>query len=74
MTISYTHLSHTAGWVGGLMRLLFLWKGSLFKQVWPDFLVFFGVYFGLSAVYRFVFKPNFLLILHLSVQVSPDRL
>jgi len=54
MTISYTHLSHTAGWVGGLMRLLFLWRGSLFKQVWPDFLVFFGIYFSFSAVYRFI--------------------
>eukprot|EP00092_Neocalanus_flemingeri_P007373 GFUD01007960.1.p1 GENE.GFUD01007960.1~~GFUD01007960.1.p1 ORF type:complete len:548 (-),score=81.86 GFUD01007960.1:485-2128(-) len=54
MTVSYTHLSHTAGWVGGLMRLLFLWKGSLFKQVWPDFLFFFGVYFLLSALYRLI--------------------
>jgi len=54
MTISYTHLSHTAGWVGGLMRLLFLWRGSLFKQVWPDFLIFFGVYFTFSVLYRLI--------------------
>ena len=31
MTVSYTHLSHTASWIGGLSRLLFLWRGSLFK-------------------------------------------
>jgi len=54
MTVSYTHLSHTAGWVGGLTRLLLLWKGSLFKQIWPDFLVFFGIYFLLSFFYRFI--------------------
>jgi len=54
MTVSYTHLSHTAGWVGGLTRLLLLWKGSLFKQIWPDFLVFFGLYFILSFIYRFI--------------------
>jgi len=54
MTVSYTHLSHTAGWLGGLTRLLFIWKGSLFKQIWPDLLLFFGLYTGLSLVYRFV--------------------
>jgi len=54
MTISYTHLSHTAGWVGGLTRLLVIWKGSLFKQIWPDFLLFFGLYFLLSLVYRVI--------------------
>jgi len=54
MTISYTHLSHTAGWVGGLTRLLVIWKGSLFKQIWPDFLLFFGLYFLLSFFYRMI--------------------
>jgi len=54
MTISYTHLSHTAGWVGGLTRLLVIWKGSLFKQIWPDFLLFFGLYFLLSFFYRVI--------------------
>jgi len=54
MTISYTHLSHTAGWVGGLTRLLFIWKGSLFKQIWPDFCLFFGLYAVLSVLYRVI--------------------
>jgi len=54
MTVSYTHLSHTAGWVGGLTRLLVIWKGSLFKQIWPDFLLFFSLYFLLSFIYRFI--------------------
>jgi len=54
MTVSYTHLSHTAGWVGGLTRLLLIWKGSLFKQIWPDLLLFFGLYFLLSFFYRFI--------------------
>jgi len=54
MTISYTHLSHTAGWVGGLTRLLFIWKGSLFKQIWPDFCLFFGLYSILSVMYRVI--------------------
>jgi len=58
MTISYTHLSHTAGWVGGLTRLLFIWKGSLFKQILPDFCLFFGLYTGLSILYRVVLIDN----------------
>lgn len=52
MTVSYTHLSHTAGWVGGLTRLLFIWKGSLFKQIFPDFTLFFSLYAALSLLYR----------------------
>jgi len=58
MTVSYTHLSHTAGWVGGLTRLLFIWKGSLFKQIWPDLLLFFGLYAGFSVLYRCVLIEN----------------
>jgi len=54
MTISYTHLSHTAGWVGGLTRLLFIWKGSLWKQIGPDFCLFFGLYAALSVFYRVI--------------------
>ncbi len=29
MTVTYTHKSHTAGCIGGLTRLLFIWKGKL---------------------------------------------
>lgn len=54
MTISYTHLSHTAGWLGGLTRLLFIWKGSLFKQICPDFCLYFGLYALLSLFYRVI--------------------
>ena len=28
MTVTYTHVTHTAGCVGGLTRLLFIWKGK----------------------------------------------
>ena len=52
MTVSYTHISHTAGWVGGMTRLLLLWKGSLLKQIWPDFILYFGIYFFISFLYR----------------------
>ena len=29
MTVTYTHQSHTAGCIGGLGKLLFIWKGNI---------------------------------------------
>ena len=36
MTVTYTHKSHTAGCIGGLTRLLFIWKGKLQSIVARD--------------------------------------
>jgi len=54
MTVTYTHKSHTAGCIGGLTRLLFIWKGSLIKQILPEMILYFSLYFALSLMYRYV--------------------
>ncbi len=36
----------------GLWHLLLRWKGSLFKLIYQEFLVFLAAYFALSILYR----------------------
>ena len=40
MTVTYMHHVHTAGKVGAFLRLLFLWKGSIYQGIWADLLLF----------------------------------
>lgn len=51
MTISYQRdvASSTAG---GFTRLLFKWKGSLYKLIYREVILFMGAYILLSLVYR----------------------
>src|SRR5687768_13569051 len=48
MTVPYGRVTRRCG----LPRLLARWRGSIFKLVWPDYLVFISLYFILSGVYR----------------------
>jgi len=59
MTVTYTHKTHTAGALGGLTHLLFIWKGSLFKQILPELVLYFSIYFGISILYRYVLIAYF---------------
>ncbi|XGW08245.1 hypothetical protein V3C99_010948 [Haemonchus contortus] len=45
MTISYSDT---------FVRLLFRWKGSLWKAIWRHLLVFLFLYYSINVVYRFV--------------------
>ncbi len=51
MTISYQRdvASSTAG---GFTRLLFKWKGSLYKLIYRELVLFISAYIILSLVYR----------------------
>ncbi|XP_076319804.1 uncharacterized protein LOC143230329 isoform X2 [Tachypleus tridentatus] len=58
MTVSYQYdvASSTSG---GLMKLLFRWRGSVWKMVYRELLVFSLSYLALAALYRFVLdEPN----------------
>jgi hypothetical protein len=57
MTISYQRdvASSTAG---GFTRLLFKWKGSLYKLIYRELLLFEAAYILLSLVYRQLMTPN----------------
>lgn len=51
MTVSYT-LEVANVRFGGFSKLLFRWKGSIYKLLYKEFLLFCGVYFFFSVFYR----------------------
>lgn len=51
MTISYT-LKVANSRFGGFSKLLFRWKGSIYKLLYKEFIVFVALYTLLSLVYR----------------------
>lgn len=57
MTISYQRdvASSTAG---GFTRLLFKWKGSLYKLIYRELLLFLSSYILLSLIYRQLLTDN----------------
>ncbi|CAG0921408.1 unnamed protein product [Notodromas monacha] len=53
MTISYTSDVATSSGFGCFWKVLWRWKGSIYKLVWKDLFAFLLSYFGISAAYRF---------------------
>jgi len=52
MTVTYIQHVHTAGKVGAFLRLLTIWRGSVFSGIWRDLLLYCCLYAGISAGYR----------------------
>ncbi|XP_061472709.1 bestrophin-2 isoform X2 [Rhineura floridana] len=57
MTVTYTARVANARF-GGFYKLLTLWRGSIYKLLYKEFLVFSASYLGLSLTYRFVLSEN----------------
>ncbi|KAJ8357664.1 hypothetical protein SKAU_G00204580 [Synaphobranchus kaupii] len=57
MTVSYT-LKVADARFGGFSRLLFRWKGSIYKLLYKEFLLFSGLYCLFSIMYRFFLTPK----------------
>ncbi|KAL8211712.1 UNVERIFIED_CONTAM: Bestrophin-2 [Gekko kuhli] len=57
MTVTYTARVANARF-GGFYKLLLLWRGSIYKLLYKEFLVFFVLYAGLSITYRFVLPED----------------
>lgn len=53
MTVTYTARVATARF-GGFSQLLLLWRGSIYKLLYREVLLFLGAYLGLSMAYRFL--------------------
>ncbi|XP_064099221.1 bestrophin-2-like isoform X2 [Macrobrachium nipponense] len=53
MTVNYTQKVSDCKGFGSFWRLLFRWRGSVYKLIWPDTLVYCFLYFICSLVYRF---------------------
>ncbi|KAI0240529.1 Bestrophin-2 [Lamellibrachia satsuma] len=52
MTVTYTAHVATSS-VGCFLKLLLRWRGSLYKLLWREFVIFTMSYFALSFAYRF---------------------
>ncbi|XP_036938625.1 bestrophin-4 [Acanthopagrus latus] len=57
MTVSYT-LEVANARFGGFSKLLFRWKGSIYRLLYKELLVFCGVYLFVSLFYRFMLSPR----------------
>ncbi|KAJ8270861.1 hypothetical protein GJAV_G00120100 [Gymnothorax javanicus] len=57
MTVSYT-LKVANARFGGFSKLLFRWKGSIYKLLYKEFLLFGGLYSIFSIMYRFFLSPK----------------
>lgn len=72
MTVSYT-LKVANAKFGGFSKLLFRWKGSIYKLLYREFMVFCLLYSFISVIYRYwdISKhsnnPHFTIIDHLEV-------
>ncbi|GIX91521.1 bestrophin homolog [Caerostris extrusa] len=57
MTVSYQYdvASSTSG---GFIRLLFRWRGSIWKLVYVEMSLFTAAYFTLTMLYRFLFSES----------------
>ncbi|XP_075160841.1 bestrophin-4-like [Haematobia irritans] len=54
MTISYTAEVATCRKFGCFIKLLARWKGSIYKLVWMDLLLFLLLYYGINLIYRYL--------------------
>lgn len=58
MTVTYTHEVTDCKGFGNFWRLLFRWRGSVYKLVWMDLLAYTVIYTTLSVVYRVVLAED----------------
>ncbi|CAL4065754.1 unnamed protein product, partial [Meganyctiphanes norvegica] len=53
MTVTYSKDVATSHWIGNFWKLLFRWRGSVYKLIWVDLLAYCILYGIISATYRF---------------------
>ncbi|XP_044748384.1 bestrophin-4 isoform X2 [Coccinella septempunctata] len=53
MTVSYTSEVASVRGLGCFLKLLVRWKGSIYKLVWMDLIVYLSIYYSLNFMYRF---------------------
>lgn len=59
MTVTYTpECASIKRKYGVFWKLLFRWKGSIYKVIWPDLILYIVLYFTLSFIYRFALNVD----------------
>ena len=57
MTVTYLQHVQTSK-IGGFLRLLLIWKGSVLKGIWTNLAIFLALWYFILIVYRFVLVKN----------------
>nr|XP_020662645.1 bestrophin-1 [Pogona vitticeps] len=57
MTVTYTYRVADAR-LGTFSQLLLRWKGSIYKLLYCEFLIFISFYFGISLIYRLILNES----------------
>ncbi|XP_017086358.1 bestrophin-4-like [Drosophila eugracilis] len=58
MTVTYTSSVSTSSVVNNFLGLLVRWRGSIYKLIWVDLIIFFGLYFLLAITYRWLMNEE----------------
>ncbi|XP_022211268.1 bestrophin-4 isoform X1 [Drosophila obscura] len=58
MTVTYTANVNTSKVISNFLKLLFRWRGSIYKLVWIDLIIFFGLYCLVALSYRTLMTEN----------------
>uniref|UniRef100_A0A6P7G6Z3 Bestrophin homolog n=1 Tax=Diabrotica virgifera virgifera TaxID=50390 RepID=A0A6P7G6Z3_DIAVI len=72
MTVTYNAEVATVHGLGPFLKLLGRWRGSLYKLVWMDLLLFLVIYYGLNIMYRFMLDEAGQVIFQNIVQYCDD--
>ncbi|CAG9769518.1 unnamed protein product [Ceutorhynchus assimilis] len=58
MTVTYTSQVTTSTGIGCFLKLLRRWRGSIYKIVWADLLLFLGIYYVLNLSYLYAMDEH----------------
>jgi len=58
MTVTYIQHVLNGGKFGAFLRLLFMWKGSVYKATWVNLVIFSSLYTLISVLYRYILSQN----------------
>ncbi|CAI5445361.1 unnamed protein product [Caenorhabditis angaria] len=73
MTVSYNQsIATSRPWT--FLALVFRWRGSVWKSIWMQYLVWLGLFFLTSFFYRFIFSPSQRVIFVKLVEYTNSRL
>nr|CAI5846944.1 unnamed protein product [Callosobruchus analis] len=54
MTVTYNAEVATVRGLGCFLKLLARWRGSIYKLVWMDLILFLTIYYSLNITYRYI--------------------
>ncbi|KAB7502725.1 Bestrophin-3 [Armadillidium nasatum] len=59
MTVTYTSDVASSHKFGVFWKLLLRWKGSVYKMIWPEIIVFTVIFLSLSCIYRYALSDYY---------------